>query len=551
MYYESANFTQISSHLIVSALHHVCGFDVEECRRDQFLSLLAEIKRRQQLKEQLFWDFRSLDVRNQGRVSLKDALFIFKSTLQDDFNLTAWDSFVANRVQEDADVTLVELQAGLFEPPARGKPASVADVYSKEAQLEALANDRDFKEYSMLMELQRDPDMEEGRNKEWRRSLRQESRRKVKQIARYGLDGILMSKSEVKFGDDDEPEDKPETRRDRELSDLETRYENAKGWLLWEMLRLKAGEVEWAAMPSEEKQARLGKLKANEKKLQKDGLIDKIGRLLGDPVSMVFDINTLVGPQQRQYDKIMKEKMSQRRRKLAGGQRLDPDEREQMSDEIFIEVQLRYDREREAIISRYSQQRGMSDKVTEMTIKKALERKYEVLEETLFVAALKVKLGDVEWDMMTPEQREARRVKLKLQLNRERKERRIDQSLDRFVGDQGPKLVQISLLFGDMEGQEDIHFPKECNVRETFVEIQKRKELEWQRLKSCFDQQSSQKDRQLQLALLLLARESARCETNFHRAVIVAGLCEKLGSNDRLVFDHKLLVSSFQIYLPS
>ena len=534
-HYEEANFTKIPFHLVISALHYVCGLDTRECKRDQFLPLLTEIERRQQLQEQIYWDFRSLDARNRGRLSLKDTLFLFKSTLQDDFTLKVWDSFLENRPDSDADVTLAELQWALLEPPVHGNPASAADLFSKQAELEACTNERDFEEYSMLMELQRDPAEEEQKNREWRRSMRRESRRKVKQIRRYGLDGILMSKSEVTFDDDNEPEDNLESRQSRELRDLEARYENAEGRLLWEMLRLKIGEVEWAAMPNEAKQARLSKLKASQKKLQRDGCFDQIGCLLGKPVSMVVDINTLTGLDQRQYDKIMKEKMAKRRRKLAQGHRLDPDEREQTSDDVFIQLQLRYDQEKEAILSMYAQQRSTSDKVTRMTIEKALEQKYEALEETLFVEVLREKLGDVEWEMLTLEQRKAKRMKLKLRLNRERKEGNTDQSLDIFVGIGCPKQSQISLLFGDVESQEDIQFTKDCNIRETFVELQKRKELEWQRLEALSDQQTPQKDLQLHLAHLLLAKEFVCRETDFHRAVIMAGLCEKKGLLDRLV----------------
>ena len=533
-YYESANVTQIPLYVVISALHHVCGFDVEECRRDQFSMLLAEIRRRQQVRDQIFWDFKALDIRNQGRVSLKNALFLFKATFQEDFSLKMWDVFLSNRIDQNADVSLVELEAAVLDPPVYGQPSSMEDLYSKEAELDAQTLKRDFTEYSMLMGLQRDVDAEEEKMREWKRSTVRESRRKVKQIEKYGLDGILMTRSQMII-DDFDTEDTPEKQKERDLNNIEVRYDNAKGRLLWEMLRLKVGEVEWAAMSAEEKQARLTKLRANEKKMLRDGCIDQIGCLLGDPVSFVVDMNSLLGPDQKQYDVIMKEKISQRRRKLAAGQRLDPEEREQKSDDIFIALQLRYDQEKAAVISRYLQQRGDPDKVNELTIKEALERKYSTLEDKLFASALQEGMGEVEWDIMTSEQKEAKKVKLRLQLNHERNSGKDNELLNPIVGDKCSKQSRIDLLFGDVEGHEDMQFPKECSVRKTFVDLQKRKELEWQQLETDFKQQTAQKDRQLQLMCLLLAREFACCETSFHRAVIVAGLCEQLGSSDRSV----------------
>jgi hypothetical protein len=533
--YEEANFTKIPFHLVISALCYVCGLDTRECKRDQFLPLLTEIERRQQLQEQVYWDFRSLDVRNRGRLSLNDALFLFKSTLQDSFTLKTWELFLQNRPDTTADVTLAELQWALLEPPVHGNIASAEDLLSKQAELEAYTNERNFEEYSMLMELQRDPDEEEQKNKEWRRSMRREARKKVKQIQRHGLDGILLSKSEVTF-DDDEPEDNVENRQSKELRDLEARYENAEGWLLWEMLRLKLGEVEWAAMPNEEKQARLNKLKASQKKLHRDGCFDQIGCLLGNTVLMVVDIGALTGPNQSQYDKIMKEKMAQKRRKLAQGHQLDPDEREQTSDEVFLQLQIRYDQEKEAILLKYAQQMSTSDIVTRKSMEEALKQKYEALEETLFVEVLNGKLGDVEWEMMTSDQQKAKKMKMKLRLDRERKEGTRDPSLDPFVGNGCLKQSQIGLLFGDVENQEDIQFTKDHTLRETFLELQTRKELEWQRLEDLFKQQAPQKDLHLHLAQLLLAKEFASRETDFHRAVIIAGLCEKQGLQDRSVW---------------
>ncbi|XP_062522209.1 trichohyalin-like isoform X2 [Corticium candelabrum] len=538
-YYESANVTQIPLYVVISALHHVCGFDVEECRRDQFSMLLAEIRRRQQVRDQIFWDFKALDIRNQGRVSLKNALFLFKATFQEDFSLKMWDVFLSNRIDQNADVSLVELEAAVLDPPVYGQPSSMEDLYSKEAELDAQTLKRDFTEYSMLMGLQRDVDAEEEKMREWKRSTVRESRRKVKQIEKYGLDGILMTRSQMII-DDFDTEDTPEKQKERDLNNIEVRYDNAKGRLLWEMLRLKVGEVEWAAMSAEEKQARLTKLRANEKKMLRDGCIDQIGCLLGDPVSFVVDMNSLLGPDQKQYDVIMKEKISQRRRKLAAGQRLDPEEREQKSDDIFIALQLRYDQEKAAVISRYLQQRGDPDKVNELTIKEALERKYSTLEDKLFASALQEGMGEVEWDIMTSEQKEAKKVKLRLQLNHERNSGKDNELLNPIVGDKCSKQSRIDLLFGDVEGHEDMQFPKECSVRKTFVDLQKRKELEWQQLETDFKQQTAQKDRQLQLMCLLLAREFACCETSFHRAVIVAGLCEQLGSSDRSAWHDEL-----------
>ena len=62
---------------------------------------------------------------------------------------------------------------------------------------------------------------------------------------------------------------------------LEQKYDALKDKLLAESLMKQVGEQEWAAMSEKERQARLVKLKLQEKKLREEGKMDEVTRCVG------------------------------------------------------------------------------------------------------------------------------------------------------------------------------------------------------------------------------------------------------------------------------
>lgn len=110
-FHESLYFSPIDSRQIEAAIITVCGSDSRGvCPRENFTSVLAELDRRKELEEKVYWDFKTVDVEGKGRISLKTALMLFKAVHNELFSMKTWRSFLAQREFPEADVCFDEMK---------------------------------------------------------------------------------------------------------------------------------------------------------------------------------------------------------------------------------------------------------------------------------------------------------------------------------------------------------------------------------------------------------------------------------------------------------
>lgn len=68
------------------------------------------------------------------------------------------------------------------------------------------------------------------------------------------------------------------------------------------------GDAEWAKLSERERQARLMKMKLEERKLRNEGKLDEVARLLGESIKDQKHLNELMGHNRAMYDQQLKER---------------------------------------------------------------------------------------------------------------------------------------------------------------------------------------------------------------------------------------------------
>jgi len=79
----------------------VCGRNF--CSSEHLQTVISEVAKLIQTEKNIRWEFQFLDKRESGRISLSDALFLFKSVLGRKFSFASWQMFLAQRPNARTD----------------------------------------------------------------------------------------------------------------------------------------------------------------------------------------------------------------------------------------------------------------------------------------------------------------------------------------------------------------------------------------------------------------------------------------------------------------
>ena len=138
---------------IEAAIVAICGHNSDgKCSREHFMSVLGEIERRRTLENKIIWDFRTLDTEGSGRISLKSALFLFKTVHAENFSLKTWRNFVKERDKKDG-VSFDEIKMFLCNIPV-GDPCVDDELLDVERELEMEVCNEDYQNFRDLQALQ-------------------------------------------------------------------------------------------------------------------------------------------------------------------------------------------------------------------------------------------------------------------------------------------------------------------------------------------------------------------------------------------------------------
>ena len=100
--------------------------------------------------------FQALDYSASHRISLRDALLLFKEIHGDKFSLTTWHHFLSSRDSPDDNVYFDEIRFWLCSTP-EGKPCSDKELKEEENKILMRQHDYAYNQYSFIQrELVRD-----------------------------------------------------------------------------------------------------------------------------------------------------------------------------------------------------------------------------------------------------------------------------------------------------------------------------------------------------------------------------------------------------------
>lgn len=142
-FYESVYLSTIQVDHVEAAVGHICGSS--HVTKPYFLDVLEELERRRSIEEQSYWDFQALDYNGSNRISLKDALLLFKEFHGDRFSLYTWNNFLKSREEPDAGVYFDEIRFWLCDYPS-GEPATLEQITKEEDRLEYRQTQHDLSE---------------------------------------------------------------------------------------------------------------------------------------------------------------------------------------------------------------------------------------------------------------------------------------------------------------------------------------------------------------------------------------------------------------------
>ena len=151
---EELYFSRFDSKQIDAAIATICGHNSDgKCSREHFTTVLDEIERRRTLEEKIIWDFKTLDMEGNGRISLKSTLFLFKTVHGEYFSLKTWQTFVRERKGNEDGVSFDEIKMFLCNLPSGG-PCDEGEFLDAESELEREMCNRDYQNFRDLQALQ-------------------------------------------------------------------------------------------------------------------------------------------------------------------------------------------------------------------------------------------------------------------------------------------------------------------------------------------------------------------------------------------------------------
>ncbi|XP_052249024.1 uncharacterized protein LOC127856876 isoform X2 [Dreissena polymorpha] len=222
-------------------IQHVEGAVKQVCenpavvRRREFLDVLTDVERRRAVDEQAFWDFQALDYTGQNRITLQNALLLFKEFHGDAFSLATWRRFLSSRENSDSDVCFDEIRFWLCSPPV-GSACHENEFTQEEQRVIDKKTENGMNEFNNLKQaLGEDAAAERNDHVEHQTA---HARRKLNKWNKQGLEAMLFDDGlDV---DDTEVKDKPKSQVTlADLNELlDVKYEKLKQKLMMEMARL-------------------------------------------------------------------------------------------------------------------------------------------------------------------------------------------------------------------------------------------------------------------------------------------------------------------------
>ena len=146
----------LDSRHVEEAILRVCGH--HHCTLESLRDVISEVTQVIKLEKNIRWKFKFLDKEESGRISLSDALFLFKTVQGSGFTLASWQLFLSQRSNNMCDyVTCDELVQALANNSSMGNIAMVATSYedytSNKQELSRMALERKQAIYSDLQKL--------------------------------------------------------------------------------------------------------------------------------------------------------------------------------------------------------------------------------------------------------------------------------------------------------------------------------------------------------------------------------------------------------------
>ena len=100
------------------------------------LQVLEELERRRVQEDTARWDFAALDKTGNGRITVTDALLLFKMTHGDGFSLRTCNEFLASRTDPVNDLCFDDVRLLLCALPSDDAACSAKDLEEEEKRLE-------------------------------------------------------------------------------------------------------------------------------------------------------------------------------------------------------------------------------------------------------------------------------------------------------------------------------------------------------------------------------------------------------------------------------
>lgn len=92
---EQCFFCTLDPQRVEEAITRVCGH--RHCALERLRDVIGEVVKLIKAEKNIRWEFKFLDKRGSGRISLSDALFLFKSVQGSGFTLGSWQLFLSQR----------------------------------------------------------------------------------------------------------------------------------------------------------------------------------------------------------------------------------------------------------------------------------------------------------------------------------------------------------------------------------------------------------------------------------------------------------------------
>ncbi|XP_063400098.1 trichohyalin-like isoform X3 [Mytilus trossulus] len=302
---QSIYHSSISVEQIEHAITQICGSTSSgRVSRQQFIAVLEEIERRRSVEEQAYWDFQALDYKGTNRISLKDALMMFREFHGDRFSLYTWKEFLQSRDDPGEQVYFDEIRLWLCNYPS-GEPASKDQITQEEEQLIKRQSTHQSDTINKLKQIQDDKE----EIQEYLDNAQYNAQRRRNKWDRQGLEAMLFDDG-LEADDDTTSTKSKDTITMSDVNDAMTqKYDKLKPKLLWEMAKMSA------AMESDRHEI-FQQLSREEKQYSREGsLQDRIGGLSGSRLDLIATLTGLMG-EVKSYDLKRKEQAEKKRETL-------------------------------------------------------------------------------------------------------------------------------------------------------------------------------------------------------------------------------------------